>query len=293
MFDNSLAVVMDSAEIKALFNCADASVRTYRYRLKSLLNLLVSKQFVPENLKIEKGCFNQQRIENIVTVIDESKYASNTKLAFLKIVLMLTTNAEDEEILKKKMFHYESTYLHEEKPAIPSLLEFKEVIDLLPENSKEKALMMLYVEVPVRDDLQLQTVFSGETVPAQGNLLFVENPMRVLIRATKNIKSSGQRSYILSKPLTEQLINYIMHIPRHQRRWPFGHCKLYKFVGRTLDDLGFKKGNRSSINLIRQIVATDAENASVEEIGNIAYKSIHSVQKAAQYVRQIEKDNPC
>lgn len=226
----------------------------------------------------------------IIDVLERSSYAICTKKNFLQLLMHLQPHVAPEfpllsetSAFKLKQDQWLADYINTPKPTI-TLQEIEEALDksMMTRISLENVLMRLFLEVPVRDDLQL--VFSEHSANTDHNSLYYDKTKKrwcVHICTSKNVgihKKLGPQTYTLSSKLSNLVRDYmILHgFPEY----PFGKEKHTCLVGRILKKLGLKNDKRS-INLIRIAAANSAKESNDPcQVAEMAQKCLHSVSIA-------------
>lgn len=288
-------------DLMVLWNCSRESVEIYRNRLRILMSVLARMPLV-DNSKVGHAADSLCAAIHAARKPDGSEYSELSKKNFFDVAIReieLTHKIEDVrkreavEQLKLELTKIEASYLKRQRPAI-DYEELSRRIDELPKTSMKYFLMKVFLEVPVRDDLQLR--FASWNEVCDDNTLHAdpESPGRlvVTIRKSKNLKDPMGRRYVLSEQLSRDLHTWITALPQVislmpngtrfrgcTRQFPFGMGKHSRRVGSILKELGFKITG-SSINILRRAIAEKAKRGTAEDIAAAALASLHSVATA-------------
>lgn len=301
--NSDLDLYFSDSELARVFNCKLEVVKIYHQRYRTIMNVLEGKarelsgQNWPGSILISLLYKNPVKL---IQLFDEARkpdhqpYASNTKKGWYDLLinllpawrnkLKITERADHTVALtlySREKERLAAEYVHRPRPNEVTAEQIRNGIETLPYGSKERALLSLYMEVPVRDDLQLRLVKSREHVEDDKvNYIYIDKALLrlcVMIQKSKNVgmdKKQKPREYVLSEGLTKEMVSFFMRAtPR--RDFPFGTGKLYKYVGSALHMLGLKKGP-GAINIIRRALANEARDKGPEEMADWAYKMCHT-----------------
>lgn len=294
------------------FNCSEKSIEIYRSRLRILLSIL-NKGLTdtnPEFWNPSRGDFALRAKELAEKILcaklyGGEEYSDLSKKNFVDVALRelflsraetsLQTWQDAQTILIREKLILEAKYLQKPREEVDydSLCELVEAD--LPQNSMNYFLMKVYLEVPVRDDLQLRYFDTeDEALKWHGQNCMWYNSFNgvfiVCIRKSKRLEAA-QHLYELSKPLSAKLLAWIQKLPRlanksvisgqrcSTQEYPFGTGKHTRRVGNILTALGIKR-TRANINIIRRAVADKAKKGTAEDIADAALLSLHSVSTA-------------
>lgn len=302
-------------DLMVLFNCSATSVEIYRNRLRVLMNMLSKNAGATFNNSYGDFVFRCETLVNLILHLkqeDGKDYSTLSKKNFLDVAIKETTLLSMPPITPASWHHDEKSWSEYKEKAIGMLtlekmkleaiylermresIDYDELalrVETLPKNSMRYFLMKIFLEVPVRDDMQLRVLKPNEEPDGEDNTLhFDETNGRwvVTIRKSKNLKDESGRKYILSEELSIRFSIWIKTLAEFclqtgvlvrgsTNRYPFGIGKHSGLVGRVLGELGFKyKG--SNINMIRRAVANKAKTA--QEKAAAALLSLHSVATA-------------
>lgn len=288
---------MDSVNFKFLLKPTPCSEKIYQSRWRGVKKLYEEAGI---DLFSREAIFGPPAIQ----AIEGSSYSSNTKKNFYQLLISIHTSmgwGEPELMAAQKAIH-EVAYSAREKPDVTiedieqRLAEFEERRPR-PWLDKGYILLRIYLEVPVRDDLQLHLVsredYPGLRVP--GRNYIVKEPRRaregcrftVCLHKSKNMgpgRPLESATYPLSAELSTLICLWIMEnsfamLHKGPVLGDKSNCRLVK---RMLTDLGFETGNRA-INFIRIAAANSAKKTNnPQAILDTAKKSLHSVKIALQ-----------
>ena len=242
---------------------------------------------------------NEQEL--VIQMVDDAKQLNgepysnqsrNKMLQTIRPLLDLFKVSYSENILqayRNKMEEYNFNYLTKsiQKEVLPTYQEYlTKLVEHYSDRSMEYLLINMYLEVPVRDDLQLKIVSTkSQTKSTEHNyLLLNKKSCVVILNNYKTAKHYGQKTYELSKILREMVVAYISTIetgPEHLfgPEYLFGNVQLSPVVSAINKQLGYSGG----INLLRKMIVTDLyrdENSTHEQKIQLADKMCHSVSEA-------------
>lgn len=284
-----LNLYYSDAELEKVFNCNPASVIIYHQRFRTIESLVSA--FLPS--KTVHDYLDNYVI--ICEVISNSKYAELTKRNYFDAIIRLISYNQDREFGIKAIeplatysgwrYSYDNNYQQADRSGNPTVEEIREAIKVFPSRSFESIIIRLYLEVPVRDDFQLELCNMEDLLTADPTINYLipcreERALKVLIQRSKNVswtKSQKPRLYTLSKELTRDFLSYLQSIGNPHKFWK---NKMYKKIGQILSQLKLKNG-RASINVLRRAVATQAKE--MNERAEMAYKSLHTPGTAILY----------
>lgn len=312
--EKPLNFIFKDIELRSIFRCEESSLDIYHTRYKTIHEILLPR--AKEIFKDKHVCatyFPLWGYTKYATEISEilehavkpdgNLYADNTKRAWYCMIIDIKTEWDKRIKADRKlsdsstavyctrMSQLESAYINRGQVLNHTLQDVKDNLYKLGDVSLERVLIELFLQVPVRDDFQLKFVWDRNASiddPKQNYLVFEKgfNTMLVYIQKSKNVSHSKHqkpRWYILTPELTRLVLTYITSLPVVQRRYPFGKGKHYKIFGTALEKMGIKDGPRS-INFLRSLVTEAAKkNNNTDEIGEIAYKSLHTVATSVVY----------
>lgn len=286
-----------------VFNCKETTLPIYHTRCRTIFEVLKGKSLWPKHPTVAVSFWQLYKFqERVYRLFGEARqpnghpYAPLTIKSWLDLLVRLFPAYDsgdrvypmNTDFYSRKIAELDSSYVLEPRDTGVSLDAIKEAMKQLKYGDFFSVLLKLYMEVPVRDDLQLRLVANASKATNPDiNYIYPcreKAGFQVLINRSKNVakeKRQQPRLYTISPELTVELIEFI----KRQARIPeylFGNRKLYKQVGKALTSIGIPRGAKS-INLLRRAMVTDGRLKTNEEIGSLAYNMCHTVATSQIY----------
>lgn len=217
-------------------------------------------------------------------------YAVNTLISFYKAILFFLDKF-NIFIKPEKKIKYEdvieisdvvSAQELEIKNNSISIPTFEEYLNKIVEHfglaSREYLIAKMYHEVSCRDDLQLILLRDPIKLNNKNNYIIVnEFPnATVIINDYKTVDKYGKFNTELSPDLTTLIKSYILTNQIENGNLFFNSKNISMLVSRMNKKLGFE--GFGAINLIRKIIATEAESLPLKEQLKVSKKMKHSLK---------------
>ena len=167
----------------------------------------------------------------------------------------------------------------------------KKVEEKFGKDSKQYAVVSLYHELPLRDDMQLKIVDSIKSTKdkEQNYLVLNKSPKgRVIVHNYKTSKGLGTIDKELSSKLTNVLKKYMNSKTETDKDYLFTDKKMSSYIQKMNTAIGLKSG----INLMRHMAVTEflTEPKTAEEKVDLAQTMGHSVATQKKY-KQTKKES--
>lgn len=294
-------------ELTVAFRCKPEVLKTYHQRFRTIFSILEGHVHELAGEKYPSLLISHLywRPSQVVLYFDQAKkpdgtlYASNTKKNWYDLLISLLPAWRDKLKVKDRASHtvalecfttekekLAAEYIHKPRPNEVTADDIRNGVETLTYGSKARVILKLYMEVPVRDDLQLRFVPTEDGITDdEQNYIYIDMSIKrfkVLIQKSKNVghdKKQKPRQYVLSEELTREVVVF-MKRNTSRKDYPFGSSKLYRYVGWALGLLGLKKGS-GAINIIRRALANEAKEKGTEEMAEMAYKMCHTTATSA------------
>lgn len=235
---------------------------------------------------------------NFKKLLTESNYGESTKLGMAKTVLSGLTGLGIK--LTKKVFRDYQIHVEvltkavtgelKEKQENDTVIRFDDYIPKVKtkfgENSKMHLIALLYNELTLRDDFQLEIVEKAPKKSEHNYIVMSGKRLRVIISKYKTEKQYGVISELLAQNLSTRIKNYVMVNALKVGDYLFGDAPLSNFILYSNKQIGVEGG----VSMYRHMKVTEITNEksiTPEELIRLSLKMKHSPLVQLQYIRKL------
>jgi len=324
VFDFSAHIVNDDDDVKN-FNKQMSNVvdKTTKYNLSQSIAKLEQLGMKDHNLKTYINSIKQlMRISScedlvdclkdsskIINLIENGKkkngsagYAVNSKIGLYQVILYIIDsfklNIDKEPYNKQRLLLKIKDEDRVESNKDKLVSNWPEVLDKVKskygEDSKEFLIMSLYQRIPARDDFQLLVTDKLDNYDDKINYLVLRmgKPSKVILHHFKTANKYGNKSFVLSKDLSNLVNKYRIKHNILLNDYLFGNRPQTGFVSKILKSIGFDDEmvyNKTGISFLRKITVSNTPIDSAEEKLDLANKMGHSTNTQKGYKSKVDK----
>jgi hypothetical protein len=277
----------------------DHNLKTYINSIKQLMRISSCEDLV-DCLKDSSKIINL--IENGKKKNGSAGYAVNSKIGLYQVILYIIDsfklNIDKEPYNKQRLLLKIKDEDRVESNKDKLVSNWPEVLDKVKskygEDSKEFLIMSLYQRIPARDDFQLLVTDKLDNYDDKINYLVLRmgKPSKVILHHFKTADKYGNKSFVLSKDLSNLVNKYRIKHNILLNDYLFGNRPQTGFVSKILKSIGFDDEmvyNKTGISFLRKITVSNTPIDSAEEKLDLANKMGHSTNTQKGYKSKVDK----